>query len=107
MTYPLYGAMDSIFRFPGEVNVAVPPSQFTPDQPGVLVSYDAEPRHLGLIIGNPFLGSTDAGVLLYAFRADRDGFTGRWTNGGLRLSAGQRGKPTIAQGHFCATRIRN
>ena len=107
LTFPLFGAMDSRFHFPGNESIAIPLNRLLPDQPGVLVSFDSARRHLSLILGNPFLRWTDSGVFLEVFHADSNSFTGRWVDGGLAIALGQRGRPTNAQGHFCAIRIAN
>ena len=107
VTFPLFGAMDARFHFPGLQSNAVPFSRSLPDGPGVLVSFESTRRELLLIFGNPFLQWMDSGVFLEVFHADSNSFTGRWVNGGLVVATGQRGSPTNAQGHFCATRIAN
>ncbi|HKV96343.1 MAG TPA: hypothetical protein VJR90_02500 [Gammaproteobacteria bacterium] len=104
LTYPLFGGMDSRFRFPGHEGAATSLSSRLPNDPGVLVSFDSARRRLSLIFGNPFLRWTDSGTFLEVFHADSNSFAGRWVDGGLAMAVGQRGKPTTAQGHFCATR---
>jgi hypothetical protein len=55
-----------------------------------------------VVAGDPYLHWTDSGIELHVFRADANGFRGRWVNGGREMASGQRGKPTMAQGFFCA-----
>ena len=71
------------------------------------MSFDSANRRLALVLGNPFLRWTDSGVFLQVFHADSNSFNGRWVDGGLAIAIGQRGSPTNAQGHFCATRTSN
>ena len=107
INHVLFGRLDSKFDFPGSIQgTPVPFSSGSVDSPGVVLTFDAKTRRSSLVLGNPFLGWTDSGIFLEVFRADSMGFTGRWVDGGLVVAIGQRGEPTHAQGHFCATRVR-
>ena len=72
------------------------------------VDFDYQPtaRSVSLILGNPGLRWTDAGVILDVFAVSKDGFAGRWVDGGLIVFRDSVHKSGVhPQGYFCLTRV--
>ncbi|HEY4218696.1 MAG TPA: hypothetical protein VGM67_16255 [Gemmatimonadaceae bacterium] len=102
--HPLYGFLDSAFRFP-EVDADITPlDSRSPDAPGVSVSYDSVSHQLSLDMGLGYASAADDGVGFEVFHADASGFVGRWVDGGLVIFPGHHGVLERLQGHFCAQR---
>lgn len=71
------------------------------------VLFDVSTRRLTFIIGNRGLRSTDAGVMLEVFEANRSYIGGRWVDGGLRVNRlSNESQGLHPQGWFCLTRVR-
>ena len=88
------------------------PHSFAPgyEAPNSVVSadvlYQSTARSLSVVIGNPGLRWTDAGVILDVFAVSKDGFAGRWADGGLIVFRDSVHKSGVhPQGYFCLTRM--
>ena len=67
----------------------------------ITILFNRASRRLSLVIGNPGLSWTDAGVSLEVFSVSRHAIIGRWVDGGLGVSKQSGLHP---QGWFCLTR---